>query len=63
MSKACRIEEALRDALDCISGEEEYADARRELLAACSTLNGGTTAQVQAHLDEGLRLIDAVCPL
>lgn len=59
---AC-IEDAVAVALDAIGDDPDYDEARQELDAATAALAGGTTREVQDHLDRALHLIDQACPI
>lgn len=58
-----RIDVAIAEALDAIGDDPGYREARRELDAATEALAGGTTREVQDHLDRALLLIDQACPI
>lgn len=60
---AVAIEQAVAEVLDAIGDDEEYADARVELIRADLALREGTTAEAHAHLAEAQRLINESCPI
>ncbi|HEX5565411.1 MAG TPA: hypothetical protein VFY14_00450 [Streptomyces sp.] len=57
------IEDAIRETLDAIGDDPDYADARHALTAASTALTTGTTAEAHQHLDRALALIDQSCPI